>query len=347
MTVVAQAPARLRLSPRKAAARIATAAGDDAGPGDRAAAVLDELQELIPYDCAELSWWDPHAGCHRVLANVGYSDELIGLFHSDSWLTAADELALRASSRAMRMRDTPSKTLAAELIEDVLLPAGFREGLTIYLLSPDGRYAGTLNVSTTDPSHPTDEARAAVDSLSAMLANVVDLMRSVRALTDLIDPDAPAVAITADGVAGLNLDHPLARVLSETSPAVEMARRLLRTGRRPDSFLWHDQVESWLRVHVFPVRGCLPDPHEQAVITLHRAEVPHQLTLREAEVLALLAAGLSNRDIAQSLVLSPRTVGKHVEHILDKLGVGSRTAAASVAAAEGLLVGSVGSSADL
>ncbi|HEY5855506.1 MAG TPA: LuxR C-terminal-related transcriptional regulator [Aldersonia sp.] len=49
------------------------------------------------------------------------------------------------------------------------------------------------------------------------------------------------------------------------------------------------------------------------------------LTRREQEVAALIAAGLSNREIAAQLVISQRTVDGHVEHILDKLGVGSRT----------------------
>jgi predicted ATPase/DNA-binding CsgD family transcriptional regulator len=60
------------------------------------------------------------------------------------------------------------------------------------------------------------------------------------------------------------------------------------------------------------------------------------LTAREAEVLLLLAEGLSDREIAEALFLSPRTVGVHVTHILAKLGVDSRTAAAAFAVRSGL-----------
>ena len=52
------------------------------------------------------------------------------------------------------------------------------------------------------------------------------------------------------------------------------------------------------------------------------------LTKRESEVLALVTAGKTNADIATILDISPRTVQKHLEHIFDKLGVETRTAAA-------------------
>jgi DNA-binding NarL/FixJ family response regulator len=55
------------------------------------------------------------------------------------------------------------------------------------------------------------------------------------------------------------------------------------------------------------------------------------LTTREGEVLSWLSKGKTNRDIAQILGLSPRTVDKHLEQIYSKLGVENRTAAATIA----------------
>jgi DNA-binding CsgD family transcriptional regulator len=55
---------------------------------------------------------------------------------------------------------------------------------------------------------------------------------------------------------------------------------------------------------------------------------PLPLTSRERQVLAFVAAGKTNADIALLLSVSPRTVQKHLEHIFDKLGVETRTAAA-------------------
>jgi len=54
------------------------------------------------------------------------------------------------------------------------------------------------------------------------------------------------------------------------------------------------------------------------------------LTVREAEVLLWIAHGKTNREIAQILEMSPRTVNKHLEQVFKKMGVENRTAAASV-----------------
>jgi DNA-binding NarL/FixJ family response regulator len=59
------------------------------------------------------------------------------------------------------------------------------------------------------------------------------------------------------------------------------------------------------------------------------------LTPREHEVLGLLVDGLSQPEIAERLYLSPKTVGTHIQRILGKMGVGSRTQAVAMAAREG------------
>jgi DNA-binding NarL/FixJ family response regulator len=57
----------------------------------------------------------------------------------------------------------------------------------------------------------------------------------------------------------------------------------------------------------------------------------HGLSPRELEVLRLLAAGVTNKEIAAELVLSERTVHRHVSNIFTKLGVSSRAAATAYA----------------
>ncbi len=61
------------------------------------------------------------------------------------------------------------------------------------------------------------------------------------------------------------------------------------------------------------------------------------LTWRELEVLRLVARGMSNGEIAESLVLSVHTVHRHVANVLGKLGVSSRAAAVAQAARFDLL----------
>ena len=64
---------------------------------------------------------------------------------------------------------------------------------------------------------------------------------------------------------------------------------------------------------------------------------PDPLTAREREVLALVAQGATNREAAQRLRISAKTVNAHLEHIFAKLGVTTRGAAAYQAMELGLL----------
>ena len=60
------------------------------------------------------------------------------------------------------------------------------------------------------------------------------------------------------------------------------------------------------------------------------------LSAREIEVLTLVAAGYSNGEIAERLFISIKTASVHVSHILDKLGVSTRTEAATIGVRLGL-----------
>jgi DNA-binding NarL/FixJ family response regulator len=62
---------------------------------------------------------------------------------------------------------------------------------------------------------------------------------------------------------------------------------------------------------------------------LSHRELPGGLTEREAEVLRRVAAGASNREVAEALTISEKTVGRHLANIFTKIGVSSRTAAAA------------------
>jgi DNA-binding NarL/FixJ family response regulator len=68
-----------------------------------------------------------------------------------------------------------------------------------------------------------------------------------------------------------------------------------------------------------------------------RRERPSGLSQREIEVLRLLARGLSNRDVAERLCISPETVKHHIQHVYDKIGLSTRAGATLFAMEHALL----------
>lgn len=88
----------------------------------------------------------------------------------------------------------------------------------------------------------------------------------------------------------------------------------------------------WLGVHAMREDG------GGAVVELAPEPTPpFGLTVRELDVLTLLAGGLSNPEIAVHLDASPRTISTHVYRVMGKLGVGTRTGAGAIAVEQGLL----------
>ncbi len=113
------------------------------------------------------------------------------------------------------------------------------------------------------------------------------------------------------------------------------ARAFIESAAPAAAFFWPDPGAGWLRVELYATEHGLGMPGAQVAIS--RAELPHRLTTRELDVLTLLAGGLSNVQIAERLVSSPRTISTHVEHILAKLGQASRTGAVAMAVERGYL----------
>jgi len=89
--------------------------------------------------------------------------------------------------------------------------------------------------------------------------------------------------------------------------------------------------------------GRMDDEAVRAVLSAAGHRVPRRrkgpagLTEREVEVLRLAARGLTNKDIAGVLFISPKTVANHIEHIYAKIGASTRAMAGLYAAKHGLL----------
>jgi HD-GYP domain-containing protein (c-di-GMP phosphodiesterase class II) len=137
------------------------------------------------------------------------------------------------------------------------------------------------------------------------------------------------------GLVGAAISRP-ARILGAAD--AYQAMREPRPHRPPRSA---DEAAAELRAEV--KAGRLDTEAVEAVLGAagHRAsrrrEGPAGLTAREVEVLRLLARGMSNKATAQHLVISPKTVANHIEHIYAKIGASSRATASLFAMQHGLL----------
>jgi DNA-binding NarL/FixJ family response regulator len=120
-----------------------------------------------------------------------------------------------------------------------------------------------------------------------------------------------------------------------------LAEALAEAGRRDEAEeQWRQAANTADRLRAKPLRTALDDLARRARIGaaphLPDGEVLASLTSREREVLRLIAAGRTNREIASVLFIAPKTASVHVSNILGKLGAASRTEAAAIAHREGL-----------
>jgi DNA-binding NarL/FixJ family response regulator len=159
-------------------------------------------------------------------------------------------------------------------------------------------------------------------------------------------PGFTAAAEHCRGAVLLSADHPEAalpvlrsacRRWQELSAPYECARvRVLLAGAyQALGDADGAELELSAAAEVFEMLGAQPDV--DAVAALRGAPgLPGELTEREAQVLACLARGRSNKEIGAALVISEKTVARHLSNIFTKLGVTSRTAAAAYAFEHGL-----------
>ncbi len=154
-------------------------------------------------------------------------------------------------------------------------------------------------------------------------------------LMDLRMPGTDGVAATARILAAL----PATRVLVLTTYDTD-ADIVRAVGAGATGYLLKDTPrEELFRAVRAAARGetVLAPAVAARLLTSLRQPAQPVLSARELEVLALVAHGASNRDVASRLSISEATVKSHLLHVFDKLGVDDRTAAVTVALTRGLL----------
>ncbi|WP_432845343.1 response regulator transcription factor [Amycolatopsis sp. CA-161197] len=295
-----------------------------------ATAALDGLHAVVPSECSALSVWDPVARHHRSLAS-SYppvaTTFLDALMHTDPVFTF-----VQAGRTLVRIRDLAPPLRNGRTFEQVITPLGFREGFTQCLFATDGRYVGMLNASSLDVDHAGDDTVALLELLAPDLGAALDPVPAPRPATArLADGELDGFVVGPGGA--ITPLSPGARpdLLTPPSP-LHAAVAQVRAGLPPSAPVLHVVLnDSVVAVELHP--------SPPAVVVLHRETPPPAgLTQRELHVLADVAEGLSNGEIAAAHCVSSRTVATHVEHILAKTGCRNRIEAARLASRWGLLV---------
>lgn len=163
------------------------------------------------------------------------------------------------------------------------------------------------------------------------LAEIADILRAIAASSERDAVDALTV-----------LPDPLSRLCARGSrfEAIIVLAMLVSLARRRPSIAAELRSDGFskIRARFSTSLGALCEFDTIAHVQRPQAKTveTHGLTPREIDVARLLAEGMTNREMADNLTLSVRTVETHVDRILGKLGVSSRTRAASTIARLGL-----------
>ncbi len=119
---------------------------------------------------------------------------------------------------------------------------------------------------------------------------------------------------------------------------LERVALLRRQGRAEDAGVVGDEVRATAeRLGTQPLLVRLEAIEAEKAGTPAAAAVPGGLSPRELEVLQLVARGMTDAEVGEQLFISPRTVGRHLRSVYNKLGVNSRTAASAFAFQHGLV----------
>ncbi|WP_231851827.1 helix-turn-helix transcriptional regulator [Modestobacter italicus] len=320
---------------------LAEAAASAGSTFERGRAMLEVLRRVVPFDGAFLAFTDPPAHRYHLMVTADLDATTVEFLAGPQ---VARDIEITGTDRArppLGPSDLPYPAEDLPTWAECLIPAGLREGLGVALFAPGGRHVGHLAVLTGSRQPPSPALRRRVARVAPVFAHGIDPMRSLLTATHLVRGATAGVVLCADGgcqpLPGLATDE----LLTTGSPVLAAARERICDGEVCASFLWPvggpHAPDGHVRVTVLSAPEDSP-PGLTAVALLSPATHLRGLTPRELEVLGLLVEGCSNVEIARSLVVAPRTVAAHLEHVLGKLEAPTRTLAAVRAEREGLYV---------
>jgi DNA-binding CsgD family transcriptional regulator len=207
------------------------------------------------------------------------------------------------------------------------------------LFEPDGRYLGILALHCEAPGRISDTDAELLGVLAPLVSATVDPMRRISMVASVVR-DATAGTVLTRAGEPLPLPGLATHTLLAAGSAL-LVTALQAAGQTMSFFLCPyrdpDTGARLVRVGVLAVPSDLPD-HLASIVLISPAVDLHGLTPRELEIIGLLVEGWSNARIATTLVVAERTVATHLEHILAKLQVATRTAAAALALRLGLYI---------
>jgi DNA-binding CsgD family transcriptional regulator len=222
-----------------------------------------------------------------------------------------------------------------------LLTAGFHESLSLALFASGGRHVGFLTLLSGTTEAPPAERRHRLGRLASVLTHGIDPMRSLLPAARLVQGATAGVVLRNDGGSTALPELEGHAVLDVGSPPMAVARSAIESGNVYTSFLWPLGGDATPAEHVrVTALACTADAPAAVtgMVLLSPPGEIHGLTPRELQVLGHVVDGCSNAEIARALVVAPRTVAAHIEHILVKMDAPSRTLAAVRAEREGVYV---------
>jgi DNA-binding CsgD family transcriptional regulator len=269
----------------------------------------------------------------RPVAGRGYPPQFADYLTTLQWhQEIVEPYALPTGGWPIRESDLPVDPASIEALATYGRDAGLMEGILSALIMPNGAFVGFVILSWARAETPSDEAVEVIGSIGPTLANLLDPLRSSRALVAALDERSVALAFQPEGDVVPLRGSPPAELIIDAEHTRRVIAQQLGPAGTTASFLWPRAHGGWFGCRAHRCRDGTD------VLLVRELASTYGLTRRELEVLTCLVNGASNAEIAKQLWVTTRTARAHVEHILGKLEVTSRSAAVGRAISEGLLV---------